>query len=74
LPVDQLNIDQLRTRLRELDEHLRVETIKRGFDPDQIERVALPTRLAALQAERLELAARLEELSGAHQNRDRDEE
>ncbi len=59
---EQLN--DLRNRLRELDDEFDREMRARGFDPAQTGNVALPSRLATLYAEREQIKAQLEELEG----------
>ncbi len=56
--------DELNQKLRELDSQFDLEMRARGFDPAQVENVALPTQLAALYAEREQVRAKLEELKG----------
>ena len=56
-------IAELQHRLAELEARFRTETQKRGFEPAQIENIALPTALAKLFAERAEIKSELEELA-----------
>lgn len=53
---------QLEERLREVEERFERQMRERGFEPAQVERVALPGSLARLYAERKKLRADLEEL------------
>jgi len=55
-------IEMLRTRLRDLDERFDRQMRARGFDPAQVDNVALSSGLASLKAEREEMRARIEEL------------
>lgn len=55
---------QLEEKLREVDERLRSELRRRGFDPDQAENLALTGPLAKLYMERETLGEELETLSG----------
>jgi hypothetical protein len=55
-------IAELQHRLRDLEARFQTEARKRGFDPAQIENMALPAALAKLFAERAEIKAELEEL------------
>jgi hypothetical protein len=57
-------IDDLRNQLRDLDREFDRNMRARGFDPAQVENVALPSHLAALFAEREKMKMRLEELEG----------
>jgi len=59
-----IEIDNLRERLCELDAEFDREMRARGFDPAQAENVALPSHLAALYAEREQIKAALEESEG----------
>ena len=54
----------LRERLRILDAEFDREMRGRGFDPGQVENVALPSHLSALYAERKQIKAALEESEG----------
>jgi hypothetical protein len=56
--------DELHQKLRELDSEFDREMLARGFDPAQAENVALPSHLAALYTERVQIKAQLEELEG----------
>ena len=51
---------QLEAKLREVDERLRREMRRRGFDPDQDENLALTGPLAKLYMERESLREELE--------------
>jgi hypothetical protein len=55
-------IATLQQQLRICAARLDAEARKRGFDPAQIENMALPTALADLYLEREELTAKLAEL------------
>jgi hypothetical protein len=55
-------IAELQQQLAELNDAFRIEMQRRGFNPAQIENVALPTALARLFAERSQLESDLEEL------------
>ena len=59
---DQEDINPMRARLRALDAEFDRDMRARGFDPAQAENVALPSRLAALYAEREQIKAALEEM------------
>ena len=54
----------LEEKLRSVEEIFVREMRARGFDPDQVENVALPTSLARLYAEREALQAELAEMKG----------
>lgn len=54
-------LNDLRSRLRALDTEFEREMRARGFDPAQADNVALPSRLAALYAEREKIKAEIEE-------------
>jgi hypothetical protein len=54
--------EELGARLRELDEAFAREMRARGFNPEQVENVALTSDLARLYAEREELRDELESL------------
>ena len=56
-------IAELQQRLAELDLRFQTEAKKRGFDPAQVENMALPTPLAKLFAECTEIKSELEELA-----------
>jgi len=58
----KLPIDELREKLHDLDLRFDREMRARGFDPAQAENVALPSRLAALYAERQRIKAEIEAL------------
>jgi hypothetical protein len=62
----KLSIDELREKLHDLDLRFDREMRARGFDPAQAENVALPSRLAALYAEREKIKAEIEALEGKH--------
>ena len=55
-------IAELQRRLAELAARFRIEAQQRGFDPAQIDNMALPTALAKLAAERTQIESELEEL------------
>jgi len=55
-------LEDLRAKLRDMDEQFDRELRARGFDPAQADNVALPTVLARLNAEREELKTRMEAL------------
>ena len=59
---NQQEIKSLRDQLRALDSEFEREMRARGFDPAQVDNVALPSHLATLYAEREQLKAELEEL------------
>jgi chaperonin cofactor prefoldin len=54
--------NSLQERLREVEEQLQHKMRQRGFEPDQVEVVALPGDLAKLYAEREKLRAELDEI------------
>jgi hypothetical protein len=56
--------DELSQKLRALDAEFDREMRTRGFDPAQAENVALPSHLAALYTERVQIKAELEESKG----------
>jgi hypothetical protein len=58
------DLNHLREKLRALDAEFDREMLARGFDPAQAENVALPSHLAALYSERVQIKAQLEELEG----------
>jgi len=58
-------LEDVREKLRDLDERFDRELRARGFDPAQADNVALPTVLARIKAEREEIKTRMEELLGA---------
>lgn len=53
----------LEAKLRAVEEHFERELRERGFEPDQVENVALPGPLARLYAERETLRGQLDELN-----------
>ncbi|MEP6635240.1 MAG: hypothetical protein ABJB97_00845 [Acidobacteriota bacterium] len=53
----------LEVRLRAVEEHFERELRERGFEPAQVENVALPGPLARLYAEREVLRAQLDDLN-----------
>jgi hypothetical protein len=55
-------IAELQHRLKDLEARFQTEAQRRGFDPAQIENMALPAALAKMFAERTEIKAELEEL------------
>ena len=55
-------LEDLRAKLRDMDEQFDRELRARGFDPAQADNVALPTVLARLNAEREELKTHMEAL------------
>jgi len=56
---------ELQNRLADLDARFADEMRKRGFDPAQAENIALPSALARMFTERMEIINELEELAGA---------
>jgi hypothetical protein len=54
--------NSLQGRLREVEEQLQRKMRQRGFEPDQVEVVALPGDLAKLYVEREKLRAELSDL------------
>jgi len=54
---------QLEERLRDVEENFERQMRERGFEPAQVELIALPGPLAKLYAEREQLRADLEELN-----------
>jgi len=69
-PVD---INNLRDKLRDLDERFQREMLARGFDPLQADNTALPSALATLYIEREKIREQLEEHSSKEsesENRD----
>jgi len=62
LAMSLMEIETLRSKLRDMDEQFDRELRARGFDPAQADNVALPTVLARLNAEREELKTRMEAL------------
>lgn len=61
LPTDGRSKTQIKNRLSQLEEAFEREMRARGFDPSQVENVALPANLAKLYAEREELRLMIEE-------------
>lgn len=61
-------IHRLRERLRAIEQRFEREMRARGFDPDQVDTVALTTPLAKLHSEREELITRLAVLTGDETN------
>ena len=61
---------ELEERLRELDEQLRNEMRKRGFDPEQDGNLALTGPLAKLYMERETIREELEALTGSRNSTD----
>ena len=59
-----LEIDRLRERLKAVQEQFERGMRARGFEPDQVDTVALTTPLAKLHNELCELRARLATLTG----------
>jgi hypothetical protein len=57
-------IDRVRERLNALEEQFERDMRARGFDPDQVDTVALTTPLAKLHNELCELRIRLATLTG----------
>jgi hypothetical protein len=55
--------EELTARLRELDETFEREMRARGFDPSQVENVALTSELARLYAAREEIRTEIDDLS-----------
>jgi hypothetical protein len=53
---------QLEARLREIEEEFEKGMRARGFDPDQVDNIALPTPLARLYLERERLLDQLDEI------------
>lgn len=62
-------IAELKQQLAELETRFRTEAHRRGFDPAQIENMALPAALANVFAECAEVKSELEELECEAQNR-----
>jgi hypothetical protein len=56
--------DELNEQLNKLDAELVREMRARGFDPAQLENVALPAHLAELYKQREQIKAELEERAG----------
>jgi hypothetical protein len=56
--------DELNQQLNKLDAELVREMRARGFDPAQLENVALPAPLAELYKQREQIKAELEERAG----------
>ena len=61
-------IHRIRERLRAIEQQFEREMRARGFDPDQVDTVALTTPLAKLHNEREELITRLAVLTGDETN------
>jgi hypothetical protein len=61
-PERDARIAELKQKLAELEARFRSEAHRRGFDPAQVENMALPAALASLFAECAELKSELEEL------------
>ncbi len=55
--------EALEDQLRAMDEIFERELRERGFEPEQVENVALPGPLATLYADREALRAQLEDLN-----------
>ena len=55
---------ELKQKLAELEARFRTEAYKRGFDPAQVENMALPAALARLFEECAEIKLELTELAG----------
>ncbi len=62
LPTDERSKTQIKNKLSQLEEAFDREMRARGFDPSQVENVALPANLAKLYAEREELRLMIEEI------------
>ena len=60
--VSSNELEDMRAKLRDMDERFDRELRARGFDPAQADNVALPTVLARLNAEREELKTHMEAL------------
>ena len=58
-----LEIDRIRERLKAVEKQFEREMRARGFEPDQVENVALTTPLATLHNELCELRDRLATLT-----------
>jgi len=56
---DVPEIDRIRERLRAIEQQFEREMRARGFDPNQVDTIALTTPLAKLYNEREELITRL---------------
>ena len=61
MPSENIEFEDLRDQLRDLDAEFDREMRARGFDPLQTENVALPSGLAKLYAERERIRMMLEE-------------
>ena len=61
-------IDRIRDRLKAVEEQFEREMRARGFEPDQVDTVALTTPLAKLHNELGELRARLATLTSDESN------
>ena len=57
---------ELKQKLSELERQFETQARLRGFDPAQVENIALPSTLARLYAERERTKAQLEELEGGN--------
>lgn len=73
--TDEMNcnlndIEELREQLLAINAEFERELRARGFDPAQADNVALPSHLAALYAEREQIAAQLEEQGEPTDERD----
>ena len=64
MPPINIEKEMLGEKLRAIDAEFDREMRARGFDPGQVENVALPSHLAALYAEREQIKAALEESEG----------
>jgi len=62
-PERDVRSAELKEKLAELESRFRTEAYKRGFDPAQVENMALPAALARLFEECTELKAELAELA-----------
>ena len=62
-PTD-IEIQELRAKLHNLDAEFDRAMRVRGFDPAQAENMALPSNLARLYAEREQIRAQLQDLEG----------
>lgn len=61
-PEREARSTELKQKLRELEARFQVEAQKRGFDPTQVENMALPAALANLFADCAAIRSELEEL------------
>jgi hypothetical protein len=57
---NELTDNQIEAKLRAVEERFDREMRARGFDPAQAENIALPSALARLYAERVELREEME--------------